>query len=234
MKYVVSLCLALCVQPAFAEPVVVFAAASLKEPIDALAARVGDVVVSYAGSGTLARQIQQEAPADVVLLANAEWIAALPQVADVMDFASNALVLIGPVGAADLTLADLPTALGDGRLAMGYTTAVPAGVYGRQALENLDLWDAVKDRLAEVDSVRAALTLVVRGEVPFGVVYATDAQATDAVQIVARFDPTDHDPIRYVGGLVSDDPKARAFWDALRGQVGQDLLADFGYLPVNE
>lgn len=234
MKYVVSLCHALCVQPAFAEPAVVFAAASLKEPIDALAARVGDVVVSYAGSGTLARQIQQGAPADIVLLANAEWIEALPKVTEVTDFASNALVLIGHVGAAEVSLAELPTVLGDGRLAMGYTTAVPAGIYGRQALETLGLWDTVEDRLAEVDSVRAALTLVARGEAPLGVVYATDAQATDTVQIVARFEPTDHDPIRYVGGLVSDDPNARAFWDALRGSVGQELLAEFGYLSVTK
>lgn len=234
MKFVISICAALCAGSAFADPVVVFAASSLKEPIDALAAEMGDVVVSYGGSGTLARQVQNGAPADVILLANAQWMDALPQVSDVADFASNALVLIGPVGALDVDLADLPAVLGDARLAMGYTEAVPAGIYGREALENLGLWQAVAPHVAEVDNVRAALVLVARGEVPLGVTYATDARASDDVRVVAAFAQESHTPIRYVGGLVSESAAAQAFWDALRGAQGQAILAEFGYLPVAE
>ncbi len=232
MKFVMSLCLALSAGTVAAEPVVVFAAASLKEPIDALAAQMGDVVVAYGGSGTLARQVQNGAPADVVLLANAAWMDVLPMVRDSADFASNELVLIGPAGAADVDFADLPEALGAGRLAIGATAAVPAGIYGREAFESLGLWDDLRGRLAEVDNVRAALVLVARGEAPFGVVYATDARATDDVRIVAAFPAASHTPIRYVGGVVTDRAGARAFWDALRGPQGQAILADFGYLSV--
>lgn len=215
---------------AVAEPVVVFAAASLKEPIDALAAEMGDVVVSYGGSGTLARQVMQGAPADVVLLANADWLEDLAgTVHSVADFASNELVLIGGVDAPDLLLADLPVVLGADRLAIGAVNAVPAGIYGKAGLEALGIWDSVKDHLAEVDNVRAALVFVARGEVPYGVTYATDVAASDAVRIVARFPDTSHPAIRYVGGLVSDRPEAAAFWDALQGEQGQAILAYFGF-----
>ena len=234
MKFVVSFCLAILAGPVFAQPLVVFAAASLKEPIDMLAAQMGDVVVSYGGSGTLARQVQQGAPADVILLANAAWMDAVPQARDVADFASNSLVLIGAARAADVDLAALPAALGAGRLAMGYTEAVPAGIYAREALQNLGLWEAIAPRVAQVDSVRAALILVARGEAPFGVVYATDARASDAVRVVAAFPQESHAPIRYLGAVLSERPEAQAFWQALRGEQGQGILADLGYLPVAE
>ena len=234
MKFVVSFCIAVLAGPVFAQPLVVFAAASLKEPIDMLAAQMGDVVVSYGGSGTLARQVQQGAPADVILLANAAWMDAVPQARDVADFASNSLVLIGAAGAADVDLAALPAALGEGRLAMGYTEAVPAGIYAREALQGLGLWEAIAPRVAQVDNVRAALILVARGEAPFGVVYATDARASDAVRVVAAFPEGSHAPIRYLGAELSERPEAQAFWEALRGELGQGILADFGYLPVAE
>lgn len=217
---------------AAAEPVVVFAAASLKEPIDALAAELGDVVVSYGGSGTLARQVLAGAPADVVLLANEEWMETLLAaglVSDVSDFASNTLVVLGAAGSPDLGLSALPEALGDGRLAIGAVASVPAGIYGKAALENLGLWDDLKDRLAEVDSVRAGVVLVARGEVPFAVAYDTDAAASDEVRIVAAFPEGSHPPIRYLGGVVNDSEKARTFWEALRGPRGQKLLETAGF-----
>ena len=230
MRFIWAAVMAMWTGAAVAEPVVVFAAASLKEPIDALAAEMGDVVVSYGGSGTLARQVMQGAPADVVLLANADWLEDLAgAVHGAADFASNELVLIGGVDAPDLLLADLPVALGADRLAIGAVNSVPAGIYGKAGLEALGIWDSVKDHLAEVDNVRAALVLVARGEVPYGVTYATDVAARDAVRLVARFPDTSHPVIRYVGGLVSDRPEAAAFWDALQGEQGQAILADFGF-----
>lgn len=218
-----------------AEPVVVFAAASLKEPLDALAAKVGDVVVSYGGSGTLARQVMQGAPADVVLLANADWVEELAgSIHSVADFASNELVLIGAKNAPDVALADLPLVLGSERLGIGAVNAVPAGIYGKAALENLGVWDGVKGHLAEVDNVRAALVLVARGEVPYAVTYATDVAASDAVRIVARFPEGSHPAIRYVGALVSDRPEAAAFWEVLQGEQGQAILAEFGFRVASQ
>lgn len=230
MKFIWAAVMVMWTGAVVAEPVVVFAAASLKEPIDALAAQMGDVVVSYGGSGTLARQVMQGAPADVVLLANADWFEDLAgSVHGVADFASNELVLIGGEDAPDLLLADLPVALGSERLAIGAVNAVPAGIYGKAALETLGIWDRVKDHLAEVDNVRAALVLVARGEVPYGVTYATDVAASDAVRIVARFPDASYPAIRYVGGVVSDRPEAAAFWEALQGEQGQAILAGFGF-----
>ncbi|WP_342078372.1 molybdate ABC transporter substrate-binding protein [Yoonia sp. SS1-5] len=228
----------LCPIAATAE-IVVFAAASLKEPIDALAAEFGDVSVSYAGSGKIARQVGQGAPADLVLLANADWMDVLVETNalepdSVADIASNALVLIGPRDAGDVLLHGygMASALGDGRLAVGLTDAVPAGIYAKAALTSLNMWEPLSHRLAEVDSVRAALNLVARGETPLGVVYQTDAGVTDAVRIVARFPTDSYPPIRYVGAVTAGaDPQASAFLDFLTGAAGQATLQEAGFLP---
>lgn len=235
MKIALSLILALSAPAAIADPVVVFAAASLKAPIDALTSELGDVVVSYGGSGALARQVLAGAPADVVLLANEEWMTPLIAagvVTDVSDFASNILVVLGRSDADDLVLADLPNALGEYRLAIGAVASVPAGIYGKAALQSLGLWDQLEDHLAEVDNVRSGVVLVARGEVPFAIAYQTDAASTDAVRVVATFPDESHPPIRYLGGMVSDRPEALAFWAALRGPQGQTILQDAGFGQV--
>jgi molybdate transport system substrate-binding protein len=228
----------LAVLPARAD-VLVFAAASLKEPLDQIAAQVGGVVVSYGGSGTLARQISLGAPADVVLLANSEWMDALvaenrvaPQ--SVADFASNRLVLIAGAGEGPVALTpeDMTAALGTGRIAIGLTSAVPAGIYAKAALESLELWDAFESRLAEVDNVRGALALVARGQAPLGIVYRTDLRISDAVVEVAAFPPQSYPPVRYVGAVVSDSAEAEAFWTYVQSPVGQAVFAEIGFLPA--
>lgn len=231
MRFIIAIWIWTCA--AVAEPVVVFAAASLKEPIDALA-EGRDVVVSYGGSGTLARQVMRGAPADVILLANADWmdqvVGVVPDIAPA-DFASNALVLIGPAGSEAVALDTLPMRLGAGPLAMGFSTAVPAGIYGRQALTALGHWDALAGRVAEVDNVRGVVALVARGEAPLGVTYATDANVSDAVAELARFDPATHERVRYVGAALT--PKGAAFWGLVRGDEGLKALMSAGFLePV--
>lgn len=225
--------------PALRADVLVFAAASLKEPLDRMAARFDGVVVSYGGSGTLARQVSLGAPADIVLLANDVWMETLIDgehvvVQTVADFASNALVLIGVDGMKPLPLESeaLDIALGDGRIAIGLTKAVPAGIYARAALQSLGLWEAFQHRLAEVDNVRSALGLVIRGQTPLGIVYATDARISDAVVAVAIFPKESHPPIRYTGALTDDgNPEARAFLTYIAGPEGQAILAEAGFLP---
>jgi len=220
--------------------VLVFAAASLKEPLDRIAAQFGGVVISYGGSGTLARQISLGAPADVVLLANAAWLDVLTENGDISpdsvgDFASNRLVMIGQSGSEAVTLdaATISNVLGDGRIAVGFTQAVPAGVYAKEALQTLDLWDQLQERLAETDSVRAALALVARGQAPFGIVYGTDVAISADVTQVAIFPSASHSPIRYVGALTPDSTDdAAAFWAYVRGSDGQTILAEAGFLPA--
>lgn len=189
----------------------VFAAASLKESLDEAAAayqkQTGTPVrVSYAASSALARQIEQGAPADVFFSADLEWMDYL-QERNKLDNATrrsllgNQLVLVAPKASkarVDLKRpATFLAALGDGRLAVGQTQTVPAGKYAKASLESLSLWNGVKARLAESESVRAALMLVARGETPLGIVYASDAKAEPAVRVVATFPEDSHPPIVY-------------------------------------
>lgn len=189
----------------------VFAAASLKEALDDAAAAYRKqtgvpVRVSYAASSALARQIEQGAPADVFFSADLEWMDYLQQrnrldVATRRSLLGNRLVLIAPrASKAQVDLkrpATLLAALGDGRLAVGQTRTVPAGKYAKASLESLSLWNSVRPRLAESESVRAALMLVARGETPLGIVYASDAKAEPGVRVVATFPEDSHPPIVY-------------------------------------
>ncbi len=242
MTRVFCMMLAMLAAPVLRAETLVFAAASLKEPLDELAEAYGDVAVSYGGSSTLARQVSFGAPADLVLLANADWMAVLQDdgfvAADsVADFASNALVVIGPADAGDVPLHGdgMASALGDGRLAIGLTEAVPAGIYGKAALIHLNLWEPMSSRLAEVDNVRSAMALVARRQAPLGIVYATDARVSNDVRVVARFPAEAHPPIRYVGALtVQADAQAAAFWDFVKGPDGQAVLQDAGFLPLQQ
>ncbi len=197
--------------------VLVFAASSLQTALDRVAADWqaeggAPVVISYGASSALARQIEAGAPADIVFSASEEWMerlddAGLLRAGTRTDLLGNALVLIRPGPGDDLGEIgpgfDLATMLAGGRLAIALTDAVPAGIYGREALVSLGLWDEVDGRLAETDDVRAALALVAAGAAPLGVVYATDAKAEPAVSVVGRFPEASHVPIRYPVALTA-------------------------------
>lgn len=232
--------LTLTATPMRAADLLVFAAASLKEPLDQLALTMPGVVVSYGGSGTLARQVMAGAPADLVVLAHPDWMQAMDESGDLVpgsrvDVLSNTLVLVAPSGHADVSLTPegLVAALGDGRIAMGLTNSVPAGIYGREALTSLGLWDNLADRLAEVDSVRAALALVARGEAPLGIVYGSDARVEPLVRVVATFPEDSHVPILYQAAAVAGgNPKALTFLDLLTSAEGQTAFAAAGFVPL--
>lgn len=202
------LCLA---GPLRAEQVVVFAAASLAGPLDEVAAaweaETGhEVVISYGGSAAMAQQIRQGAPADLFISANEDWMDVLEAEGLILpgsraDLLTNRLVLIrhGPTNMLLPVVEglDLKALLDGGKLAMGLTTSVPAGIYGRAALEHFGLWDDVAGQVAEVDSVRAALMLVALGEAPLGIVYETDARTEPRVSVIATFPEDSHPPIVY-------------------------------------
>ena len=181
--------------------VTVFAAASLKNALDAQARRFEAatgkrVVIAYAGSNALARQIEAGAPADVFVSADTEWMdhveaRKLVVPGTRVDLVGNALVLVAPADSAvSVSIGPsfaLAKALGAGRLAMANPDSVPAGKYGRRALESLGVWSSVERQVARADNVRAALALVSRGEAPLGIVYRTDALADPGVRIVGTF-----------------------------------------------
>ncbi len=225
--------------------VLVFAAASLKTALDDVAREWRTTtgtrpVISYAGTSTLARQIVGGAPADMFVSANREWMDLLDGKGLIRretrrDLVGNRLVLIahGPK-AATVEIAGLGRRLRDGRLAMALVDAVPAGIYGRQALTALGIWDAVAPRVAQADNVRAALAFVARGEAPFGIVYATDAAASNAVSITAVFPPASHQPIVYPAAMTAGDagPAAEAFFAHLFSAPARLVFRRHGFAAV--
>ena len=195
----------------------VFAAASLKNALDDVNAQyqreTGQrVVVSYAASPTLARQIEAAAPADVLISADLDWMDYLAQRRLIrpetrVKLLGNRLVLIAPAAESrDVPIGQgfpLATLLGNGRLAMADPDSVPAGKYGKASLERLGVWPSVQARVARVENVRAALALVARGETPFGIVYQTDAAADAKVKIAGFFPDDTHPPITYPAAVLS-------------------------------
>lgn len=224
---------------------VVLAAASLQDAL----AEVADVweeaghpkpVLSFAGSAALARQVESGAPADIFISADEEWMDTLAEGGFVKGeragLLSNRLVLIAPH---DSTLAvdlDDPSALllalpPGARVAMGEPETVPAGKYGKAALESMGLWPGLKGRIAPAENVRAALVLVEAGEAPLGVVYETDALVSDRVRVVAVIPPESHPKILYPAALLAaaPSPEARAFYDFLRGDEAREIFARYGF-----
>lgn len=202
----------------------------------------GDVAVfSFAGSSALARQIQFGAPADVYISANPGWMDVLEREALIdpasrIDLVGNRLVLIAHGAAAPPSPIapgfDLAGSLGDGKLAMALTEAVPAGAYGKAALTALGVWPDVAGQVVQLDNVRSALALVATGEALMGVVYQTDANASDAVTAVGVFPPDSHPPIVYPAATIRESAKpAKArFLKFLTGDAARRAFEREGFL----
>lgn len=232
--------------PVLADEVVVFAAASLKTALDEVAedfqAATGNTVtISYAGSNALAKQVIEGAPADIFVSAAVNWMDEVDRaglVADRRDILGNTLVLVAHgAGAAPVEIApgfDLKGLLGDGKLAMGMVDSVPAGQYGKASLESLGVWASVESSVAQSENVRAALALVVSGEAPYGIVYASDAVGEPGATVVGTFPEDSHKPIIYPAALLTNaaDAADKAFFKALSSEAADARFAarDFSIL----
>jgi molybdate transport system substrate-binding protein len=230
---------------AWADTVVVFAAASLKEALDAAArsfeaASGHKVRVSYAASSALARQLESGAPADLFISADTDWIdylesRGLTAPGSRRDLLANDLVLVAPAASATrLKLApgvDIAGALGARRIALANPAAVPAGRYAKAAFTALGAWGAIEGKVAAADNVRAALALVARGEAPLGVVYRTDALAEANVRIVDTFPAGSHPSIVYpvVRAKRSTTPAAAELASYLAAPAAMATFARFGF-----
>lgn len=224
---------------------IVYAAASMKNALDevdaAYSAKTGvKIAASYAASSTLAKQIQQGAPADIFLSADTDWMdyeIASKNVdgATRVNLLGNALVLIAPKDSniENVTIGpgfDLAALAGSGRIATGDVKAVPVGKYARAALENLDAWEAAKPKFALVESVRAALMLVARGEAALGIVYATDAMVEPGVKIIGTFPADSHPPIIYpVAATATAKPEAAGYLAFLRSSAAKSIFEKYGF-----
>jgi len=253
---VIRACLWVCVavwiglqpaQDAGARNLTVFAAASLKNAMDDVSRRFeqisGDrVSVSYAATSALARQIENGAPADVFISADIGWMDYVARrnlivAGSRVDLLRNELVLISPSqSTANIQIRrGLPLAglLGNGRLAMADPDYVPAGKYGKAALESLGVWSSVSKKIARGENVRTALNFVARGEAPLGIVYRTDAEAERSVRIVAVFPPGTHPPIIYPAALLigGGHPDAMTFLQFLKSKAARSIFAQNGFLP---
>jgi molybdate transport system substrate-binding protein len=241
-------------QPAAAEATakgpVVFAAASMKTALDAVAvswtAETGRTPpIVYASSAVIAKQIEEGAPADIFISADLKWMDYLDQAKLIRrgtrrNLLGNALVLIEPVDAsASLTIApgfDLAGAAGDGKVAVCTVASCPGGIYAKQALEKLGVWAKVEPKLAQADNIRSALYLVSRGEAKFGIVYATDAKADPSVKVVGIFPEATHSPIVYPVALVeaSKNPDAARFLAYLSSQAAHKIWVEQGFTILSK
>jgi molybdate transport system substrate-binding protein len=231
---------------AHAEPLTVMAAASLTDSMKDIAAlweKAGHqpLRMSFGASSTLARQIEQGAPANLFASADELWMDYLAKrdliAADTRkSLLGNDVVLIVPATKPrHVTIAvgfDLMGMLGaDGRLAVGDPAHVPVGIYAEQALKKLGLWDAIQPRLARTEDVRAALRFVELGEAPVGIVYATDAAVSKGVSIAGVFLENTHDPVTYPFAVVKsgDNPDARALMTYLAGSAAREVFVKRGF-----
>jgi molybdate transport system substrate-binding protein len=227
------------------EKVVVFAAASLKNALDAVnAACESDVgeqaTISYAASSALAKQIEEGAPADIFISADLDWMKYLSDKKLIrtnteVKLLGNRIVLVAPadskVAATIAPSFDLASLIGDSRLAMGDVKAVPAGKYGKAALEKLGVWASVEGKVAQAENVRAALKFVSTGEAALGIVYQTDANAEPGVKVVGTFPEDTHPPIIYPVAQTenSKNDDAPAFLKCLQSAKAKPLFEEHGF-----
>jgi molybdate transport system substrate-binding protein len=246
MRFLLAFCLLLTPLGARAQELTVFAAASLTDAMKDVSAQWAQsghppLRMSFGSSSTLARQIEQGAPANIFASADEKWMDYLADrkliVSDTRkDLLGNDLVLVVPADKPQhVTIGpgfNLVGMLGpNGRIATGDPAHVPVGIYAEQALKKLGIWDAVSPRLARADDVRSALLLVERGEAPAGIVYATDAAASKAVMVAGTFPTNSHDAISYPFAVIKagDTPEARALMTYLAGPEARAVFVKRGF-----
>jgi molybdate transport system substrate-binding protein len=233
--------------PSFAEDrsLTVFAAASMKNALDdidaAFTAKTGvKTAASYAASSVLAKQLEQGAPADIFVSADTDWMdyaiaRKAVNEATRTNLLGNSIVLIAPKDSRIVKVTigpgfDLARLAGDGKIATGDVSAVPVGKYAKAALENIGAWRAAEPKFAMAESVRAALTLVARGEAALGIVYATDARVEPEVKIVGVFPADSHPPIVYpVAATTNAKPEAAAYLAFLQSATAKAIFEKYGF-----
>jgi len=225
-------------------PFVVFAAASLTEAVTEVSAAFTQetgiaVKTSFAASSVLARQIEAGAPATVFFAADEDWMDYLQNrkllaPGSRKDVLGNQLVLVAPADStATVKITSGPAlvqGLGGARIATGDPDSVPVGKYAKAALEKLGAWQAAEPKFAMAESVRAALTLVARGEASLGIVYATDAKVEPGVKIVGTFPADSHPSIIYpVAATVTAKAEAADYLAFLRSSAAKNILEKYGF-----
>ncbi|WP_288062100.1 molybdate ABC transporter substrate-binding protein [Rodentibacter caecimuris] len=226
--------------------VTVFAAASMTDALQQVAADYAkqnlknEVVFSFASSSTLAKQVEEGAPADIFISASNKWMKYLSEKDLTVKesekvLAGNKLVLIAPTKSAiekiDIAKGEWIEALKDSYLSVGDPAHVPAGQYAEEALIKLNLWDKVKARLVRAKDVRGALALVERAETPYGIVYSTDAKVSQKVKTVGIFPLESYKPVVYPMAILKghDHSDSRDFLTYLNSEAAKNVLESYGF-----
>lgn len=236
------------VQAQAADKITVFAAASLTNAMQDIASQYQkekgvQVVSSFASSSTLARQIEQGAPADLFISADQQWMDYSIKKQQIVEntrytLLGNDLVLIAAkaskidnVDISDKT--EWTQLLGDSRLAVGDPDHVPAGIYAKEALQKLGAWATLEPKLARASDVRAAMALVEREEAPLGIVYGSDALASQKVKVVGVFPASSHKPVEYPMAIVKghENAEVTAFYDYLKTSAASAIFKHYGFTP---
>lgn len=221
------------------QKITVFAAASLTNAMQDIATTYKDaeIVFSFASSSVLAKQIEQGAPADIFMSADQKWMNYLIEhkvATDKQNLLKNGLVLIAPkqsklekveINANTDWQAILPK--GE-RLAVGDPDHVPAGLYAKESLTNLGVFDKLLPQMAPASNVRDALMLVERNEAALGIVYSTDAKVSDKVKIIGSFPAETFTPIEYPITLLK--PEAKEFYQYLSSETAKKIFQKYGFI----
>lgn len=229
------------------DTVVLLAAASTQEPVETIATNVErssptlKIKCSFAGSSTLAEQIAAGAEADLFLSANQQWAQHLADqglVAESTPLLRNRLVLVVPSDS-EMVITKPEDLLKDSvqHVAMADPDAVPAGIYGRQALEKLNLWSGLQGKVVAGADVRQALSYVETGAADAGIVYATDAIISDKVRTAFPFALELSEPVIYELALLksaADKPAAKMFYKHLQSQESLTIFRQQGFGIVEE
>src|SRR4029078_11491457 len=181
------------------------------------------------------------APAQVFVSADEDWMnygaeRDLIRKDSRVDLLGNQLVLIATEESqiGTVTIAqnfDLAGLAGNGRIVMADVRSVPAGQYAKAALEKLGLWQSVAPKLAMAENVRAALTLVARGEAVLGIVYLTDAKVEPRVKAIGTFPANSHPPIVYPVALtLTAQAEAERYLVFLRSEAAKSIFESFGFV----
>jgi molybdate transport system substrate-binding protein len=233
---------------AHAEAVNLYAAASLTDVLtelsDAYQKQHPNAVIkkSFAGSSTLAKQIENGAPADIFISADKDWADYVQKRGLLNDqtrkkLLTNELVLIAPSDSKVGILLDpafnLSTGF-SGRLCTGDPASVPVGKYATQALTHYNWWAKIEARIVGTEDVRTALAFVERGECNLGIVYKTDAQLSKKVKVVETFPAASHTPIEYPGALTKNaGADSKAFWAFLQTDQAKAVFTRYGFSVIN-
>ncbi len=225
------------------QKITVFAAASLTNAMQEIATSYQtehqdcEIVFSFASSSVLAKQIEQGAPADIFMSADQKWMNYLIEhkvATDKQNLLKNGLVLIAPKQSKLENVeinanTNWQTILPKGeRLAVGDPDHVPAGLYAKESLTNLGVFDKLLPQMAPAGNVRDALMLVERNEAALGIVYSTDAKVSDKVKIIGSFPADTFKSIEYPITLLKAD--AKEFYQYLNSEKAKTIFQKYGFI----